>query len=559
MTNKHISKNLLSSVQKIIQSTKGHALTDELIDSLTDDTKPLVDFYEVSHFQAIVLSLYLDCGLRDICLDTERLVDYFGKSMSVLADIHQAIDELMDKKMIYYRRHSFDMSRKTDHNKPIQVHDKILAALLKGDKTLMESPKVEGFNNLLWEVRDMIVKRIDKVFSTDDLVEGIMSMLDANAEMQEIKWLKKIDGIDKYDIAVLLNITIEHMEGIEECDISKIVNEVHDEARDRIRYKRSVKENHCPLFTLNLLQHSDEDFSFSSYVRLSDDAMEVLLGGCVDVVKKPFKPKFGTLIDPNKIKEEKLFFNEEEQTQIDKITKALQEDKYKEIVKKMQDNGLKGGVTILSFGAAGTGKTSSAYQIAKATDRFIYFIEMDKIQSKWVGESEKNAKAIFEEIEKCSKFLGKEVIAVFNEADAVIGKRMEANSSVDKSFNTLTNIFLQAFEDYKGIAILTTNLANHFDEAFMRRILFRIQFHKPELSVRKKILTNVFSNLSDTMIDKINEDFEFTGAQIANVRKKILIKEILEEEDHNEEYIFKLCQEEQVLTKAKRANIGFIQ
>jgi len=70
---------------------------------------------------------------------------------------------------------------------------------------------------------------------------------------------------------------------------------------------------------------------------------------------------------------------------------------------------------------------------------------------------------------------------------------------------------------------------------------------------------NVFSNLSDTMIDKINEDFEFTGAQIANVRKKILIKEILDEEDHNEEYIFKLCQEEQVLTKTKRANIGFIQ
>jgi SpoVK/Ycf46/Vps4 family AAA+-type ATPase len=184
---------------------------------------------------------------------------------------------------------------------------------------------------------------------------------------------------------------------------------------------------------------------------------------------------------------------------------------------------------------------------------------MDKIQSKWVGESEKNAKAIFDEIEKCSKFLGKDVIAVFNEADAVIGKRMEANSSVDKSFNTLTNIFLQAFEDYKGIAILTTNLANHFDEAFMRRILFRIQFHKPEVGVRKKILMNVFSNLSDTMIDKINEDFEFTGAQIANVRKKILIKEILEEEDHNEEYIFKLCQEEQVLTKTKRANIGFIQ
>ena len=84
MSNKQTSKELLKSVQTIVSSTKGQLLNDELIDELRTETPKLMSFYEISHFQSIVLSIYLECGLKDIDVDTEKLIDYFGKNMSCL-------------------------------------------------------------------------------------------------------------------------------------------------------------------------------------------------------------------------------------------------------------------------------------------------------------------------------------------------------------------------------------------------------------------------------------------------------------------------------------------
>ena len=94
MNNKQISKELLSAIQKIISETKGQCLNDELIKELVDVTKPISEFYDLTSFQALIFSVYLECGLRDIDVDTERLIDYYGKNMSVMADINEAIDQL---------------------------------------------------------------------------------------------------------------------------------------------------------------------------------------------------------------------------------------------------------------------------------------------------------------------------------------------------------------------------------------------------------------------------------------------------------------------------------
>ena len=71
MINKEISKTLLSSIQKIVSDTKGQILTDDLINELEFDTKPIAEFYDITSFQALVLSVYLECGLRDIDVDTD--------------------------------------------------------------------------------------------------------------------------------------------------------------------------------------------------------------------------------------------------------------------------------------------------------------------------------------------------------------------------------------------------------------------------------------------------------------------------------------------------------
>ena len=103
MSNKQTSKELLKTIQTIVSSTKGQLLNDDLINELRTETPSIMSFYDVSHFQSIVFSIYLECGLKDIDVDTERLIDYFGKNMSCLADINQASDELTLKKLLFVK------------------------------------------------------------------------------------------------------------------------------------------------------------------------------------------------------------------------------------------------------------------------------------------------------------------------------------------------------------------------------------------------------------------------------------------------------------------------
>ena len=131
MTNKETSKQLLSAIQKIVSETKGQCLNEELINELELITKPITEFYEITSFQALVFSVYLECGLRDIDVDTEKLIDYYGKNMSVMADVNEAVEQLIEKKLIYIKRHDFSARRKSNYNKIIGAKDKILDALMK--------------------------------------------------------------------------------------------------------------------------------------------------------------------------------------------------------------------------------------------------------------------------------------------------------------------------------------------------------------------------------------------------------------------------------------------
>lgn len=555
-----VSKDLLSAIQHLSSETKGQALTDELIESLVDYSGPMMDFFGITHFQAIVFSHLIEAELRSLIFDQERVVDTFGRKLSALAAVNVAIDELLAMKLIYYKRSEYGMRRKNDRNKVISVHNKMLEALMSGDPSLLTTAKTEDFHALLAEVRELIVKRIEKEISTEELTDQTMHILETNKTLNEVKWLLNMEGLDKYDITLLLNLTIETFEDGDrgESDMSKLVNEVFSEIRDRVRYKRSIKENKCPLYTLKLVEFSDNDFSFMDYTRLSEESMEVLLGGAVETTKKPIKPKFGTLIAPDKINEEELFYNETEQKQVETLVKALQKDNYDRIVSTMKAKNTLPNFSVLFTGPAGTGKTASCYQIAKRTNRYIYFIDLEKIHSKWVGESSKNVVALFNEIKEINKFLDDDCIAVFNECDSVISKRVAVTTSTDQSMNGTINNFLQEFEQFSGIAFLTTNLASNFDTSFMRRILMKFLINAPEPAVRKRILTKVFDDITPETIDKINSQYTLTGGLISNISKKLLVKTLLDDTINKDEYIMELCEEEFVLSKSDRKPIGFL-
>lgn len=143
-------------------------------------------------------------------------------------------------------------------------------------------------------------------------------------------------------------------------------------------------------------------------------------------------------------------------------------------------------ISALFAGASGTGKTLSAEVIANDLHLDLYRVDLSSIVSKYIGETEKNLRRIFDAAE------GGGVILLFDEADALFGKRSDVKDSHDRHANMEVSYLLQRMESYQGLAILTTNLKRSIDQAFLRRIRFVVQFPFPDAGQRAEIWRRIF-------------------------------------------------------------------
>lgn len=144
------------------------------------------------------------------------------------------------------------------------------------------------------------------------------------------------------------------------------------------------------------------------------------------------------------------------------------------------------GISALFAGESGTGKTMAAEVLAKELHLDLYRIDLSQVVSKYIGETEKNLRRIFDAAEEGGAIL------LFDEADALFGKRSEIRDSHDRYANIEISYLLQRMEAYRGLAILTTNMKNALDSAFLRRIRFIVQFPFPDISQRAGIWQHIF-------------------------------------------------------------------
>jgi hypothetical protein len=155
--------------------------------------------------------------------------------------------------------------------------------------------------------------------------------------------------------------------------------------------------------------------------------------------------------------------------------------------------GLRGlGITALFAGASGTGKTLAAEIIASELKLDLYRIDLSQVVSKYIGETEKNLRSVFDAAEQGGAIL------LFDEADALFGKRSEVKEAHDRFANIEVSYLLQRMESYRGLAILTTNLRGSLDQAFLRRIRFVVSFPFPDASLRARIWQRIFPPATPT-------------------------------------------------------------
>jgi SpoVK/Ycf46/Vps4 family AAA+-type ATPase len=144
------------------------------------------------------------------------------------------------------------------------------------------------------------------------------------------------------------------------------------------------------------------------------------------------------------------------------------------------------GISVLFAGVSGTGKTMAAEVLAAELRLDLYRIDLASMVSKYIGETEKNLRKVFDAAEESGAIL------LFDEAEALFGKRSEVKDSHDRYANIEVSYLLQRVEAYRGLAILTTNLKSSLDAAFLRRLRFIVQFPFPDAEQRAEIWRRVF-------------------------------------------------------------------
>lgn len=200
------------------------------------------------------------------------------------------------------------------------------------------------------------------------------------------------------------------------------------------------------------------------------------------------------------------------------IERIIQWNTNKDKVLKRSSSGkvkVNPGFPVLFYGPPGTGKTMAAGIIGKVCNKEVYQVDLSMITSKYIGETEKNLKRLFDKAEH------QDWVLFFDEADALFGKRTNVKDSHDKYANQEMSYLLQRMESFSGLSILATNFDNNLDDAMTRRFQSKVYFGLPDKKERadlwKKLLPTGFEYDTALSMDKLSEVFKFSGANIANV------------------------------------------
>ena len=321
-------------------------------------------------------------------------------------------------------------------------------------------------------------------------------------------------------------------------------------------HARLLERGVHPLQIAGLIEHSDSNGQVEADAwKLTDAAKERFL---VEVDCSTPIESDKNIQKADSITEKPLFFNASVSKQMAQLESLLQEDRFAAVQENLAKHGMRRGFACIFYGAPGTGKTESVLQLARKTGRGIMMVDVPSLRDKYVGETEKNTKAIFDKYRKFCKNSKLAPILLFNEADAVLCKRNEgATGSVDKMENAMQNIILQEMENLEGIMIATTNLTGNLDTAFERRFLYKVEFPKPTPNESKHIWHAMLPEISEVEAFELAKQYAFSGGQIENIARKQLVNAVLTGEDKvSMEAIQEACKTELFNNSGSR-RIGF--
>ena len=537
--------SLLQAIEHVVELAEDSKLSKEFMKKAKAEIQLLAKSYGITERQAVLFCVCMEKGPRRV--DYDDLASFLNLNKISVLSYASDIDALVRRRLLKFR----DVKDEDDFDIPT-----VVIRCLKHNE-VYELPKRTGLDCAeLFELLNQWFEDLDDdAISLRELQEELQKLFDDNKQVGFVHKLREYYLSENEEALVAFFCHCLVNKDDDDIRFGQL-EDLFDTKAEFNKAKARLRSGEHKLMTKKIIEHRCEDgIADTTRYKLTESAKRTLLA---EMKIDASTEKLSDVIDPRTLTQKQLFFPKDIQRQVDELGSFLQPENLQKIQERMKEKGFRNGFACLFYGAPGTGKTETVYQLARQTGRNIMVVDVPQIKSKWVGESEKNIKALFDRYREQVKRTKLTPILLFNEADAIIGKRKNgAENAVDKMENSIQNIILQEMETLDGIMIATTNLQQNLDKAFERRFLYKIKFDKPTVEARAHIWHSMIPELSEMDVHTLASKYDFSGGQIENIARHYAIDAILHGKSEDVlPMLIRHCDNERLDEKDKR-KIGF--
>lgn len=546
----------LHLIEKIVEVSRQSKLEPELFITLESELNELATYFKITPNQALLVANIFSLNYRGDTVDTKDLSEYFDCSPVKILMYSHDFEELLKRQLLQLNKSDHRLKLAFANNQ-YYLSEELSESIVKGSKLIVpkqEPVKFKTLVELLEVIVDLINDTIEEPYYYFEMKRKSERVLMRNSNFVTVKSLLNLK-LEPYQNLLFILVCWKTLNGKNAVDLESLLKPLFSKRSEKINALQQMINGVDPLFSGDVLELIEAPFFNDTEVKLAPESLIWLQNDGIVIGKKDNKGN--NVLSPDSIQQKELFYNPSDLDQINMITNIIQPESFSQLQTRLDERKLPKGVAVLLYGAPGTGKTESVYQLAKQTGRSVMCVDISASKSMWFGESEKVVKRIFTNYTSLCKTSEITPILLFNEADAILGKRRESNNSnTSQTENAIQNIILEEMERFEGILFATTNLATNLDAAFERRFLFKLYFTKPELKVSAKIWQSKLAKLSSEECNVLATRFDFSGGQIENISRKYSMAEIINGSTPTYDEIVAFCKEESI-AKVDGKRIGF--
>ncbi|MCM1139348.1 MAG: ATP-binding protein [Muribaculum sp.] len=455
---------LLEAMEQITETARKSQMTDDYFKAVQVPTKYMSDKLGFTPTQSVLFALLVDRS-EDNNIHLSELAAFTGCSTTRILRLSKSLEELERQFYIRIRR-----GRNIDS---YRVPREVIISLRDDIPYVRKTKEITTVSDFFDSYRVLFQERDNGEISYD----MFRNLCEENLEIiKDTHFSRTLQAelCSPDDRVLFIHMAHLYVSNLDDNIGFRDIEDIYDDGEVPNEIKGALRSQELPLQVRLIENLNNDGIVDSERFKLTDYAKEDLL---CELNLNAAKNGNNHLTKHDSLIPKALIYNERENEHISQLTSLLMPERFAEVRKNLENAGMRKGFCCLFYGAPGTGKTETVYQIARQTGRDIMQVDVDRIKSCWVGESEKNIKHLFQRYRNICEAREIAPILLFNEADAVLGIRMEgATRGVDKMENSIQT--RRRIHTRFSVRPLRRRDRKHRQETFRKRDSIRQRYYR---------------------------------------------------------------------------------